>query len=132
GRPPAAPAAAQPAAPDRRPRGGARYGAGRPLRRGRGRVRRLRHLRRARRRVPAARLAPAGGAALLRPLRRPGRRGGAVRGRARHLPAHRLPRAVLRPHGPHRARARPVPRAARHLLRALPTGGVAATGPASR
>ncbi len=60
--------------------------------------------------------APAGGAALLRRVRRRQPDRVLLRRPARHLPAHRLPGEVVRPHRRDRARAGPVPRAARRVL----------------
>ena len=51
--------------------------------------------------------------------------GAVLRRAARDLPAHRLPGAVVRPHRAPGARPRPLPRAARHLLRPLHADGVA-------
>ena len=50
-------------------------------------------------------------------------------GRARHLRAHRLPRDVVPPLGRRRARPRPVPGAARRLLRPLPPRRLARPAP---
>ena len=83
-------------------------------------------LRRARRGLRAARGARGWAGALLRRVRR--RRPGSpalLGAGARHLRAHRLPRAVVPAHGAGRARAGPLPGAARRLLPALHPGGVA-------
>ena len=128
-RPPAAPAAAQPPGSHRRGGRAGAHPAATPLRPRRGGLRRLRHLRR-----PRRGLRPAGGPqaarrALLRrvrgrrALRRPARR------RAGHVRAHRLPRDVVPPLGRRRARPRPLPRAARHLLRPLPARRLARPAP---
>ena len=56
----------------------------------------------------------------------------AVRGRARHVPANRLPGAQFRPDRAGRARPGPVPGPVAGLLRSLPPGGLARPGPDRR
>ena len=130
-RAPAAAAAAQPAAPDRRrgPR------AGRPaaavVRPGRGGVRRLRHLRRPRRGLRAS-----SGCARLPGLHCYDLYAGASRASSGffdeqpgHLPAHRLPGAVVRPHrGAASSGLDRWPELRDDLLRPLHAGGLAGPG----
>ena len=102
--------------------------AGAHARDGRGGVRRLRDVRRARRGLPRPRAEHAAGAALLRPVRGLLTTGRVPRRPAGDLPVHRLPGEELRPHGGARARAGPLPRAGRGLLPPLHAGGVAGPG----
>ena len=98
------------------------------VRLGGGGVRRLRHLRRPRRGLRAARAAAARGTALLRRVRRRQPDRGVLRRPARHLPAHRLPGEVLRPHRRDRARPGPLAGAARRVLPPLHPGRLARPG----
>ena len=132
-RPPAAAAAAQPPAADRRRGAPPGRRAAADVRRGRGGVRRLRHLRRPRRGVPtssgcggwrgctATTCTPARTALAALLDEQPGT----------YLLTDFLVRSFERTVRP-RARARPLARAARRLLRPLHAGGVAGPGAGRR